>query len=672
VRFGVFELDSSNGELRKRGVKVKLQGKPLQVLRALLEKPGQVITREELQQRLWASDVFVDFESGLNTAANRLRIALGDSADNPRYIETLARTGYRFIAPVEVVKSSLGSIDKRRHGRRLVASVAMAATAVLLVLGTFRALRPAESGSLQFQQITFGRGQVWGARFAPDGQTIVYTASWDNGRRQLFLKNPFSTEARSLGFDELRLVSVSRSGELALMSFDGTVPITGGTLSRVSMNGGSPMPVEHDIMSADWSADGHDLAIVRALTGANQLEFPIGRPLHKTSGWISSIRISPDGNSIAFVEHPVRHDTQGSVKLAELGRSVRALTGLWANVGGVAWHPSGREIWFTASRDGDPKSLWAVSTSGKVRSLAQIAGSMTLRDISKDGRALVSRETQRLEMAAVIAGETKQRDLSWHDWSRVADVSADGGTILFDESGIAAGPQYVVYIHRLDDQSTVRIGEGRAMALSPDGKFALALGTQERTRFRLLPIGEGTAVELRPTGLEYQWARFFPDGKRLLALASEPDQPLRLYVQPLTGKPFPITPPMVVRNVAISPDGTNVALLSPDGRLAIYPVVDQGAPPRIVPTTGALAPLLWTDDNYLYVQELGAYTQIPSRISRLNVATGGIHSWREVAPADPLGVNAITKVMLSQDTRTVIFNYRRVLSELFVASASPR
>src|SRR5260370_36428899 len=99
VRFGVFELDESTGELRKQGVKQKLQGKPFQVLQALLERPGQVVSRDELRLRLWPSDVFVDFERGLNTAANRLRIALGDSADNPRYIETLARVGYRFIAP---------------------------------------------------------------------------------------------------------------------------------------------------------------------------------------------------------------------------------------------------------------------------------------------------------------------------------------------------------------------------------------------------------------------------------------------------------------------------------------------------------------------------------------------------------------------------------------------
>src|SRR5438093_2306629 len=103
MRFGGFELEPRIGELRKHGVKIRLQGKPLQVLQALVERPGEVVTREELQHRLWPSDVFVDFENGLNTAANRLRIALGDSADKPRYIETLTRTGYRFIAPIEVV-----------------------------------------------------------------------------------------------------------------------------------------------------------------------------------------------------------------------------------------------------------------------------------------------------------------------------------------------------------------------------------------------------------------------------------------------------------------------------------------------------------------------------------------------------------------------------------------
>ena len=101
ARFGVFELDLSAGELRKSGVKMRLQGQPFQVLALLLERAGEVVTREELQQKLWPSDTFVDFDHSLNTAINKVREALGDSASSPRYVETLARRGYRFIAPVQ-------------------------------------------------------------------------------------------------------------------------------------------------------------------------------------------------------------------------------------------------------------------------------------------------------------------------------------------------------------------------------------------------------------------------------------------------------------------------------------------------------------------------------------------------------------------------------------------
>jgi WD40 repeat protein len=632
-----------------------------------------LVTREELRRRLWpSSDVFVDFDNGLNTAVNRLRTALGDSAENPRYIETLARLGYRFIAPVAVVESTGPRAEARPPVWRRV-SLATFITSIVLVIvtvGTVLAVRRPLPAGFEFRQVTFRRGQIWGARFAPDGRAILYTANWDNGPRRMFLTNPLSPESRPLGFDDLRLVSVSRTGELALLSFDGTMPITGGMLSRVPMHGGAPLTVERNVMSADWSPDGR-LAIVRAIEGVNQLEFPVGSVIHKTSGWISSVRLSPGGDRIAFIEHPVRHDNRGTVRVADTSRTVRSLSDEWANAGGIAWHPSRDEIWFTASRDGAPKSLWAVTLSGKVRPVSQIAGVMTLRDIAPEGGALVSRDTERLEMAAVKEGETTERDLSWLDWSRVADVSADGRLVLFDESGIAGGPQYAVYLHKLDDDSTVRLGDGLGMGLSPDGKQALTLNPRNRTHFRLLPLGEGKPVELPPTGLEYQWARYFPDGQHLLALANEPGKPLRLYVQSLNGKPFPITPPTVVRNVAISPDGANVALLSADSKLLIYPAVEGGTA-RLVPTSEPLAPLLWTEDDRLVVQHLGAYTQIPTRISRLNLVTGQLQPWRELRPRDPAGVNAITKVMLSQDTRMLVFNYRRVLSELFVAEPSAR
>ena len=104
VRFGVFEVDLAAGELRKNGSRIRLQEQPFQVLQLLVERQGNVVTREELRQRLWSADTFVDFDHSLNTAINKIREALGDSASRPRYVETLARRGYRFLAPVEAVQ----------------------------------------------------------------------------------------------------------------------------------------------------------------------------------------------------------------------------------------------------------------------------------------------------------------------------------------------------------------------------------------------------------------------------------------------------------------------------------------------------------------------------------------------------------------------------------------
>ena len=122
-RFGTYEVDVRSGELRKNGAKLKLQEQPFQVLAMLLERPGEVVTREELRQRLWPADTFVDFDHSLNTAINKLRDALGDAAANPRFIETLARRGYRFIAPVAVApplsplgEPALSAVEGERQG----------------------------------------------------------------------------------------------------------------------------------------------------------------------------------------------------------------------------------------------------------------------------------------------------------------------------------------------------------------------------------------------------------------------------------------------------------------------------------------------------------------------------------------------------------------------------
>ena len=210
-----------------------------------MECPGEIVTREELQRHLWPGDTQVDFESGLNTAAKRLRAALSDSADEPRYVQTVARAGYRFIAPMAQVEASEPQFIRAAPALKK-APIQLRALAVALVLTAVACISalvffvsgPRATTDARFTQITFDRGQVSSARFAPDGRSVLYTAQWGQNPRTLFLTNTISPESRALGFPESDLASVSHRGELALLKQQGVTPISGSVLSRVPMTVG--------------------------------------------------------------------------------------------------------------------------------------------------------------------------------------------------------------------------------------------------------------------------------------------------------------------------------------------------------------------------------------------------------------------------------------------------
>ena len=678
MRFGVFELDLATGQLRKSGIRIRLQTKSFQILEALLEKPGQIVSREDLRNRLWQEETYGAFDTGLNTAINRLRSALGDSAEKPVYIETVARTGYRFIAPVlsGIGEAPLAGVPAaspqatRMNSVRLLRIAGAAFCLALLCAAAIAALFWPKPLEATFRQITFQRGNVYGARFTPDGQNVLYAAEWEGRPKTLFLTLPASPESRNLGFSGTSLASVSSRGELALLTSGGTMNIAGGKLSRVPMNGGSPVDVARNIMSADWSPDGTALLVVRAVQGQNWLEFPVGKVLYRTSGWLSSGRLSSDGRSIAFIDHPVRHDDAGSIVVIDTSGTVRARSRDWDSASGLAWHPRTHEVWFTAARRGSLRGVWAWQTPGRLRPIAQSPGILTLRDIAPDGRVLVSRDVRRLEMAGRIGGRAEDRTLTWLDWSRVQEVSPDGSLVLFDEGGEGAGPQNIVYIYRTNDASAARVGEGRAMSLAPDLHRVLTLGSRDRKHFRLIAIDSQDVVDVPDVGLEYQWGRFSPDGKRLLALANAPGKGLRLYIQNIDGgsAPVPITPEMAVRNVAISPDGDEVAVLKGNGELTIYPAKPGVNEPRIIASGEPLAPIHWSrDKHHIFVEHLRATTDLPARLSRIDVRTGRLEFWHEIAPVDPVGVTAVTGVAISGDEQSYVYSYRRLMSELFIA-----
>jgi Tol biopolymer transport system component len=606
---------------------------------------------------LWTNDTFVDFESGLNTAANRLRIALGDSADDPNYIETQARLGYRFIGEIAEIPEEPPPVIRRGVPKWAILS---ALTVVVALCVWWISTRPVEQPP-KFVQVTFRRGPIEGARFGADGHTILYSAKWESDPWRVFLTSGASPETRTLGFDGSILSAVSPSDELSLLSWEQVWTLAGGALSRVPLNGGVPREITARVTFSDWSRDGRNLAVIRFNGGESQLEFPIGKALYHTAGLLSGVKISRDGSKFAFFEHPHRNDDGGDVKIFESGRGVRTLSAGWASAGGLAWSASGKEVWFTASRDGERRALWGVTLGGRLRLLWQGPGSLALQDISGEGRVLLALEERHLEMAGFSPGLSKERDLSWFDWSAVEDISADGSVVLFDETGEGGGPKGTVYLRRVIDGSVLRLGEGRAIALAPDGKMALILDESNRGHLNIVPVGEGQSRELSGSGVDYHRARFFPDGQRLAVLGSETGHPVRLYIQPLQGgKPQPLSPDVFLRSIVISPDGTRIAGADESDQLVV--VATDGNQPKVF--SAHLYPVGWSADGRSILARDPRQATAP--LYRVDPGTGRATFWKEIGPPSLTGVAGTLRMFFTPDERAYAYSYYRDLAQLYI------
>lgn len=671
VRFGVFALNLDTGELRRHGIRVRLQDKSFQILQALLEQPGEVLTRDDLRKRLWPDDTFVDFESGLNTAVNRLRIALGDSAEHPSFVETVARKGYRFIGtmadepeqhvePVRV-ETTLTPIGLPARGRWWTAgAVLLAAVMISLVFWITR--RP--PSQVSFRQVTFRQGNVGSARFTPDGQTILYSANWEAQGRKLYLANTVSPESRLLDYQGVWLAGVSPSSELALISLESTSAHKGGTLSRVPLNGGAPLTVATNVFGAEWAPDGKSLAVYRKEPRESVIEYPIGKAIYRTAGTISDLRLSPNGDSFAFVEHAVRGDDCGLVRWIGLNGVTKDLTGWWASAEGLAWAPSGREVWFTASQSGVRRTLYAVTLNGALRQIAVIPGMLMLYDISRTGRALLGLDRERMMVEASLAGQGKESDATWFDWSHATDLSPDGKLMLFDETGEGGGINHGVFLRDAAKDSVVRLGDGEALALSPDQKWAVAFSSKKPTSLNFLPIAPETPRTLSGNGLSYRRVRYFPDGQRLLVSGNYPGKPLRLFVQPISGgQPVPLNPDVYLDDAVISADGKQIAGLDENQKAAIVPA--SGGKRLELPIPFPAMPVQWSQDGKsLFVKQIECCP--PVKIFRFDLGTSQLRPWKQLAPADPVGLSYIMDVVMASDERSYAYSYLRSLSELFV------
>ncbi|MGE5277976.1 MAG: hypothetical protein ACM3SU_13345, partial [Acidobacteriota bacterium] len=516
-------------------------------------------------------------------------------------------------------------------------------------------------------KLTFRRGEIGEARFAPDGQTVVYNAAWDGNPTELFTTRIGAAESRPLGLPSASLKAISPQGEMAfvLRPVNVGMPL-GGTLARAPLAGGAPREVLENVQGADWSPDGKDLAVVRVVGTRRRLEYPPGKVLYDVpiSAKLAAPRFSPGGDRIAFIEGEDSSVMDGSVAVSDLSGKKRVLTSLFGALPRLAWGPGGEEIWFCAPLPrGSGAGLYGVTLSGKQRLLHSSSTTLVMQDVSRDGRVLINSASWRVGISGVSPGDRTERDLSWLDSSRAEDLSADGKTLLFSEEGAGGGPNGSVYIRKTDGSPAVRLGEGYAAALSRDGKWAITIAP-DGSHLALLPTGPGEAKVVRYPGIEgIRAARCFPDDRHVLLVATEKKHGARLYAGDWEGKSLRAISPEGLNdlNVSVSPDGGFAAAVGPDGVPRLYPTT--GGEPKSAPglEAGDLPLRFSSDGRGLFVARLFAGYAV---VDRVDLGSGRREPWKELKANDPAGLSPSAAIQITPDGQSYAYTYRRLLTDL--------
>ena len=515
-----------------------------------------------------------------------------------------------------------------------------------------------------FHEITFRNGTIWDARFAPDGQSIIYGATWEGAPQELFSTRFDSTDSRPVGLPSAQILAISSKGEMAVSLHPAVYSAftQTGTMARVALAGGAPREVLEQVMWADWSADGQSLAVIRPGGNSNRLEYPIGTVIYSPEAWVSHVRFSPNGEFLAIADHIPSGD-DGRIVIIDQHGNRKASSSFYSSVQGLAWRPDGKEVWFSAVPNGAARSLYALDFSGKERLIYRAPGGVTIHDISRTGQVLLTADKTRLSLFALAPGEMRERSLSWFDWSLLSDLSADGKTVIFSESGEAVGNNDGVFLRHSDGSPAVRLSDGDFGRLSPDGKWVLVeLG--KPPHLILVPTGVGEPREIGDKTPHY-FADWVPDGKSVIFTAAEPGHERRAYVQAID--------PAGSAARAITPEDTYGSLVSPDGKWLL--ATDAHHQRRLYPIAGGEPQKLSFDvppdetitgffDNGKSL--LLRTRALPLKITRVDLATGKREPFKEIVPADPAGAQSIPVIRFRADGKSYAYSVGRWLSDLYV------
>jgi len=605
--FGVFQFNPRTGELHKQGIKIRLEGQPAAILAILLEHPGEMVTREELVRKLWPAHTFVDFEHGLNAAVKRLRAALNDEPDAPRYVETVPRRGYRWIAPVRSSPTVVGRNDVppaslavplrpaiwKSSGRRktvllLAAVVAVLAIGAILWLQRMEYFWRNPIADARFQTVTDLDGVAQAAAVSRDGQFVAFLSDRD-GQMDVWVTQVGSGEfhnltrgsAPELVNPSVRTMGFSPDGSMVTFWVRKQNGSSSGDISiwAVPTLGGQPKPYLEGVAEFDWSRDGSQLAYhapgpgdpLFVSEGSRRLE---GRPIFSApAGLHCHFPLwAPDSAFIYFVQGALP-DKLDIWRITPSGGTPERIT--WHS--GRVTHPvllNRRTLMYLASDpDGSGPWLYSVDVERRIpHKLSAGLGRYTSLSASADGRRL----------AATLA--SPKRTL-WR--LRIAHLAADVPSAaripLTTSTGFSPrlGPDYLLYVSATASSESIwKLANGTATelwngqgarvfggpAISPDGRHIAFSVRQHGQTLLYVMQADGTNARIVSDSLELQGApAWTPDGLSITSAADDHGVP-HLFKLPLDGR----APALFVQEYSVDPTWT------PDGHFVVYSGPDIG------------------------------------------------------------------------------------------------
>jgi Tol biopolymer transport system component len=574
--------------------------------------------------------------------------------------------------------SSSGSVPVvPSKGRWRIAGWVVAALLSAVLVTAFLVERQSASGgsstgAMEFQRRTYRSQAIFSARFLRDAKTLVLSAALTGNRPRLYVLRADSPEPQPIGPEDVHLLAVSSRGELAVLSharFTGHHRLFEGTLSRMPLEGAAPRELMTGVREADWSPDGENLAVIHEVAGKDRLEYPVGTVRYESAGYLSDVRVSPQGDAIAFMEHPSRWDDRGSVNVVDLHGPARVLADGYSVLEGLAWSASGQSLLFSATINGSEYVVQEVDRSGRLKPKSRNVGLVVIHDIAPDGTWAVTRDEIPTRLMFRAAGANADVDLSWLDSALQPSLSGDGKTLSLTDQSILAGANYSAIVRSTAGGPIVRLGEGVAEELSPNGKSVVAIVPSSPPRIMSYPLGAGTATRLDQGGFEnLSCVRWMPDGDRLLVCGNEAGKPTQSFlVDPASKHTMPVGPEGAWE-VSPAPDGNRFAVRSQDGWL----ICRLSGMPRTQPIP-AITPvdelIRWSPDGMaVFCFPRG---DVPSKVDRIDLASGRRTTVAVVGDRDQAGLVSVLAVTMADDQKTLVYGTWYYTSTLYTIDFSP-